>query len=150
MSYRGRRKGSYGKIGHAKRVQARRSDHAKAIDRKLKAPKARSVDQWLSAPNRYDLPNIDTNKPQKKTKSCRITKEEFSKVQGDFDRLVDKDDVSNNPKNKEAYREILNILDNAKISYYIGKQHGVYVPIDDMEKATKLTDQLYETLKKTS
>lgn len=54
-----------GNIRKAKRVQARRSDWAKHIDSKLKAPKARSVDEWLSAPNRFDLPNIDTNKPKK-------------------------------------------------------------------------------------
>ena len=35
------------------------------IDSKLKAPKAKDVDQWLSAPNRFDLPNVDTNKPKK-------------------------------------------------------------------------------------
>ena len=31
----------------------------------LKAPRAKDVDQWLSAPNRFDLPNVDTNKPKK-------------------------------------------------------------------------------------
>jgi hypothetical protein len=49
----------------AKRVQAKRSDWAKHIDSKLKAPKAKNVDQWLSAPNRFDLPNVDTNKSRK-------------------------------------------------------------------------------------
>ncbi len=62
MNYRGKSKSNYGLLGKARRVQARRSDHAKAIDRNLKAPKARSVDQWLSAPNRYDLPTVDTNR----------------------------------------------------------------------------------------
>jgi hypothetical protein len=63
LSYNGKRGSGYGnQIRRARRVQARRSDHAKAIDRSLKAPKARSVDQWLSAPNRFDLPNVDTNK----------------------------------------------------------------------------------------
>jgi hypothetical protein len=36
----------------------------KHIDERLKAPKAKDVDQWLSAPNRFDLPNVDTNKPK--------------------------------------------------------------------------------------
>ena len=64
MSYREHRThGSYGAtIRRAKRVQARRSDHAKAIDRSLKAPKARRFDEWLHAPNRFDLPTVDTNK----------------------------------------------------------------------------------------
>jgi hypothetical protein len=52
LSYRERRpKGSYGsQIRRAKKVQAKRSSWAKHIDSKLKAPKARSVDEWLSAP----------------------------------------------------------------------------------------------------
>ena len=67
MSYNGRSGSGYGnQIRRARRVQARRSDHAKAIDRHLKAPKARSVEEWLSAPNRFDLPTVDMNKPKKK------------------------------------------------------------------------------------
>jgi hypothetical protein len=61
-------KGGHGygnNLRKARRVQARRSDHAKAIDLKLKAPKAKNAEQWLSAPNRYDLPTVDTNKPKK-------------------------------------------------------------------------------------
>jgi disulfide oxidoreductase YuzD len=65
LSYIERRRGYGGTIRRARKVQARRSDHAKAIDRCLKAPKAKDVDQWLSAPNRFDLPNVDTNKPKK-------------------------------------------------------------------------------------
>jgi hypothetical protein len=65
LSYGSKSGHSYGnQIRRAKRVQARRSGHAKAIDSCLKAPKAEDVDQWLSAPNRFDLPNIDTNKKQ--------------------------------------------------------------------------------------
>ena len=52
----------YGNIGRARKVQAKRSDHAKAIDQRLKAPKAKNVNQWLSAPNRFDLPTVDANK----------------------------------------------------------------------------------------
>jgi hypothetical protein len=65
LSYHGRGGLNYGKqIRHARRVQARRTPHAKAIDRSLVAPKAKSVEQWLSAPNRFDLPDVDTNKPK--------------------------------------------------------------------------------------
>lgn len=65
MSYRNRSKGSnYGLMRKAKWVQDHRSDHAKAIDRSMKAPKAKNIEEWLSAPNRYDLPNVDTNKKQ--------------------------------------------------------------------------------------
>jgi hypothetical protein len=65
LSYRSRSKGSYGsQIRRARNVQAKRSSWAKHIDSKLKAPKARSVDEWLSAPNRFDLPNVDNNNPK--------------------------------------------------------------------------------------
>jgi hypothetical protein len=66
LSYEGKRGSGYGsQIRYAGRVQARRSGHAKAIDRSLKAPKAKSVEQWLSAPKHYDVPTVDTNKPKK-------------------------------------------------------------------------------------
>jgi hypothetical protein len=66
LSYRGRSGNGYGnQIRRARRVQDRRSDHAKAIDTRLKAPKAKSVEEWLSAPNRFDLPTVDMNKPKK-------------------------------------------------------------------------------------
>lgn len=51
MSYTERIGHGYGNnIRRAKRVQAKRSDWAKHIDERLKAPKAKDVDQWLSAP----------------------------------------------------------------------------------------------------
>ena len=46
--------------------KARRSSWAKHIDSKLKAPKAKDAEQWLTAPNRFDLPTVDTNKPPQK------------------------------------------------------------------------------------
>ena len=64
MSYNAKGGSGYG-IRRAKRVQAKRSGWAKHIDRSLKAPKAKDADQWLSAPNRFDLPNVDTNKSRK-------------------------------------------------------------------------------------
>lgn len=45
-----------------RRDKATRNDHAKAKDPGLNAPKARSAKEWLSAPNRFDLPNVDANK----------------------------------------------------------------------------------------
>ena len=82
MSYRGKSKGSYGiqNIRRARRVQARRSDHAKAIDRSLKAKKAESVEQWIDAPNRFDLPNVDTNKPQENEITISQFKVELTKA----------------------------------------------------------------------
>lgn len=66
MSYNSKGGHGYGnRIRRAKRVQAKRSSWAKHIDSMLKAPEAISVEQWLSAPNRFDLPNVDTNKPKK-------------------------------------------------------------------------------------
>jgi len=65
LSYNAKKGHGYGnQIRYAKKVQSCRSSHAKAIDRSLKAPKAQNIDQWLSAPNRFDLPNVDTNKPK--------------------------------------------------------------------------------------
>jgi hypothetical protein len=65
VSYKGHSKGNYG-IGKAKRIHARRSPMAKHIDERLKAPTAKSFEQWNAHPNRFDLPNVDT--PTKKTK----------------------------------------------------------------------------------
>jgi len=58
LSYNSRSGHGYGNIRRARKVQAGRSDHAKATDQRLKAPKAKDVDQWLSAPNRFDLPQL--------------------------------------------------------------------------------------------
>jgi hypothetical protein len=66
LSYSAKSGHGYGsQIRRARRVQARRSSHAKAIDSSLKAPIATNVDVWLSAPNRFDLPTVDTNKSKK-------------------------------------------------------------------------------------
>jgi hypothetical protein len=61
LSYRGSKKGNYG-IRKAKRIHARRSSMAKHIDERLKAPTAKSFEQWNEQPNRFDLPNVDTPK----------------------------------------------------------------------------------------
>ena len=161
MSYRGSKKGNYGsQIRYAKKVQSCRSSHARAIDQSLKAPTAMNVDVWLSAPNRFDLPNVDTNKPQKKeAKSMRITESEFTKNQHDFDRLVNKDDIDTKiPKNKEIYMKILATLDKNKIPYFTDTKldsvdgisdMSIVVPFKNMTRAEKLTDELYKALKKT-
>lgn len=66
MSYGTKSGHGYGNsIRRARRVQSRRSYYAKHIDSSLKAPRARSVNQWLTAPNRFDLPTVDTNKPKR-------------------------------------------------------------------------------------
>jgi hypothetical protein len=57
------RNSGYG-IRRVRRVQARRSDHTKAIDRWLKAPRAMGVDQELCAPNHFDLLTVDKQKQQ--------------------------------------------------------------------------------------
>lgn len=41
-------------------VQHSRSDRARLLDSQRKAKIAKSPEQWLSAPNRYDLPGVDT------------------------------------------------------------------------------------------
>ncbi len=155
MSYgTNNRGGGYGNnIRKARRVQARRSDHAKEMDSVLKAPKAKNVDQWLSAPNRFDLPTVDMNKPQKRTgkNSMSVTLDYFWKNKDDFDRLINKDDIEeNNSANKKVIDQILNTLDKNGIPYYYGGEDtGVQILIKDMEKAEKLTDKQYVALKKT-
>lgn len=67
MSYRGNAKGSYG-IRKAQRIHARRSERAKHIDEHLKAPIAKSFEQWNAQPNRFDLPDVDTPKKQEPDK----------------------------------------------------------------------------------
>ncbi len=165
MNYRSKPKGSYGsQIRRARKVQANRSDHAKAIDRSLKAPKARSVDEWLSAPNRFDLPTVDTNKPQKEeteASSMQITDEKYVfEHQYDFDRLINKDNIDTSiPKNKATYLKILEILEKNKIPYYIDPKYDIKIGGEpdssilvlkkDLKKALKLTDKYNEILWKT-
>ena len=69
MSYRSHTKGSYG-LRKAKRIHARRSLMAQHIDDRLKAPTAKSFEQWNAQPNRFDLPNVDTPKRPNTTNSA--------------------------------------------------------------------------------
>jgi hypothetical protein len=64
LSYQGKSKGSYG-IRKLQRIHARRSNRAKRIDEALRAPIAKSPEQWMQQPNRFDIPNIDTPKKSK-------------------------------------------------------------------------------------
>ena len=47
MSYRGNRSFGYGNIRKAQKFHARRSPRAKRIDEGLKAPIAKSTEQWM-------------------------------------------------------------------------------------------------------
>lgn len=73
MGYRGKSKGSYGSLKHARSFQSTRSARARSIDAALKAPFAKTTEQWLKTPNRFDLPNIDDprTKRQKKTDTLK-------------------------------------------------------------------------------
>ena len=62
MSYCGRSEGCYGNKRRLQRIHARRSNRAKKIDESLRAPLAKSSEQWLKQPNRFDIPNVDTPK----------------------------------------------------------------------------------------
>ena len=153
MNHRANSQGSYGsQIRRAKRVQARRTPHAKAIDTSLQAPKAKSVEQWLSAPNRFDLPTVDENKPKTKAKSSGVTTEFFWNHKDDFDRLINKDDIEEgNSANKKVVALILKTLAENNIPYYDGGEDtGIQIQKKDMEKAEKLTDKLYVALKATT
>jgi hypothetical protein len=66
LSYRGRSQGSYGNIRKLQRVHARRSSRAKKTDESLRAPIAKTPEQWLRQPNRFDIPDVDTPKQSAK------------------------------------------------------------------------------------
>ena len=54
----------YGDIRRLQHVHARRSSRAREIDESLKAPFAKTPQQWLAHPNRFDVPNVDTPKSE--------------------------------------------------------------------------------------
>lgn len=62
MGYRGRSKGCYGNIRRLQRIHAKRSNRAKRVDESLRAPLAKTPEQWLAQPNRFDIPEVDTPK----------------------------------------------------------------------------------------
>jgi hypothetical protein len=61
LSYRVHSKGSYG-LKRIQRIHNRRSKRAKQIDEGLKAPIAKTPEQWMAQPNRFDFPDVDTPK----------------------------------------------------------------------------------------
>lgn len=63
------------------KLQASRSLHAKMMDDKLAAPvlSFEEAAKWLKAPNRYDLPRVDTKGSMGKVTTVRIKKEEKPK-----------------------------------------------------------------------
>ena len=62
MSYRSHSEGCYGNVRRLQRVHSHRSNRAKRIDESLRAPLAKSDEEWLSQPNRFDIPDVDTPK----------------------------------------------------------------------------------------
>jgi hypothetical protein len=66
LSYRGKSKGSYGnRSGRTiSGVQHARSSRAKSLDAVLKAPLAKTDEQWMNNPSHYDWPNVDMPKPK--------------------------------------------------------------------------------------
>lgn len=59
LNYCGHSKGSYG-LRKIQRAHNRRSSRAKQIDESLRAPIAKTPKQWLTQPNRFDFPDVDT------------------------------------------------------------------------------------------
>ena len=150
MSYRAKREGNYGNTRKLQRVHARRSPRAKQIDESLRAPLAKTSEQWVAQPNRYDIPDVDTPK-QGNTASYRMSEAYFWKKVKNLDRLINKDDIEEkNPANKRMVEQILKTLDKNKIPYYYGGEDtGIQVLINDLERAEKLTDRLNIALQKT-
>lgn len=75
MSYRGHSKGNYG-LRKVQRVHNRRTTRAKRIDEGLRAPTAKTPEQWLQQPNRYDYLDVDTpNDKASKAKQKRRLEE---------------------------------------------------------------------------
>lgn len=137
MNYGAKGGHGYGNnLRKVRQVQARRSDHAKEMDSVLKAPKSKNVDQWLSAPNLFDLPTVDENKPQK----SKIKSQELPFSSKDFTRLIDKDFINKHPETQKAFKEILKKLANAEIPYAISEENSISVSPEDYLKADKLTD----------
>lgn len=76
MSYRGKSKGKYG-LTKIRKVHAQRSNKAKRIDESLRAPIAKTPEQWLAQPNRFDFPDVDTPKKQDEDAELKKQLEKF-------------------------------------------------------------------------
>lgn len=85
MSYRGKSKSSYGNHRSGRTVagvQNNRSFRAKITDAGLKAPIAKSIEQWMDAPNRFDLPEVDEPK-----EAPSVSKEKMVEMQKQGDEF---------------------------------------------------------------
>lgn len=87
MGYRGRSGFGYGQIRKMQRLHATRSNRAKRIDESLRAPIAKTTEQWMQQPNRFDLPNVDTpqdtvSKEEQKRRLEEIRRFEATHLQG--------------------------------------------------------------------
>ena len=75
MSYRGRSQSCYGNLRRVQRAHALRSNHAKRIDESLRVPLAKTSEQWLEEPNRFDVPEVDTPEQASKEEQDRRLEE---------------------------------------------------------------------------
>jgi hypothetical protein len=97
LSYRGSKKGSYGNHCSGRSVagvQNNRSFRAKLVDAGLKAPLAKSAEQWMDAPNRFDLPEVDDPKeslPAKQVQELKadIKAEKVAKQEDSHEEIVE-------------------------------------------------------------
>lgn len=83
--YRGFQKGQM-TISSVVQAQEMRSPLAKKIDAQRSAPIAKSEEEWINAPNRYDLPDVDTRKgaPQETKEQSRKKKEPWEMTYREF------------------------------------------------------------------
>jgi hypothetical protein len=98
MSYRNNRGFGYGQIRRVQRVHARRSKRAKCIDESLRAPIAKTPEQWLAQPNRFDFPNVDTP-------NDKVSKEEQDRRLAEIRRF----EATHSPNNHGSFRHRLNM-----------------------------------------
>lgn len=110
MSYRGKSQGSYGNHRSGRSVagvQNNRSFRAKITDAGLKAPIAKSIEQWMDAPNRFDLPEVDM---PKELVSSTNTPDNPNAVYTETDKLKDKAVKPSDKKPWEmAYSEFFDV-----------------------------------------
>jgi hypothetical protein len=67
LSYKGNSKSNYGSQRHNRSIQSvqnARSSHARNLDSHFKAKLAKSPEQWMNYPSRFDLPEVDAPKPK--------------------------------------------------------------------------------------
>jgi len=92
LGYRGRSGFGYGATRKAQRLHARRSNRAKRIDESLRAPIAKTPEQWMQQPNRFDFPDVDTPK----------------KGEDDLERQLERHEANRMPHSHRRFRANLN------------------------------------------